>query len=196
MPPLPAPIPMTPQEKEWLMNIYDLRRKDLFSMGFVRCMIQTVLLTLLIVPLISFVHDILTDGNWFMTQFQPAFWILKIILGILLAVLVCTVLYYGDILTYKQDAVAGLKQAIPYTISQKQYFPVTGQYFLVFATDDPDTHHEIDEEHYNSCEEGDVTYMYQAINSKHIFHKNDHIQVKFFNIPRPRQRNYYSNGDW
>ncbi len=196
MQPLPAPIPMTDEEKQWMMTIYDLRRKDLFPMGFVRCMLQTVLLMLILVPLFSFVHDALTGGVWLITQFQPVFWVLKIILGISLAVLACTVLYYGDILTYKQDAISGLKQAIPYTIVQKQYFPVTGQFFLRFAGDDPDTHHEVDEEHYNSCEEGDITYMYQALNSKHIFHKNDHIQVKFFNIPRPRQRYYYSNGDW
>lgn len=71
----------------------------------------------------------------------------------------------------KKDADLGMKEKIPFTIVQKQYYNVSGQYF--FAIDDPKLlRTEVDEETYNKMNEGDTCYIYRGVYSKFIFEEN------------------------
>ena len=175
MQPLPAPVPMTDEEKKWMMTIYELRYKDLFFKGFFRCLLQSVLFPVVLLLFVRFGPDRVDNQNisWQVSQ------LVIIIIGILLVAYRCASLYFSGILPYHTDAISGMKQPIPFTILQKEYFPITDQYFFRF-TNDPDTHFEVNEETYNKAEEGSITWMYRAIHSQHILRENDHIQVRFF----------------
>lgn len=76
----------------------------------------------------------------------------------------------------RKDIAAGMKQKIPYTITRKQYFPLTDQYYIwTDKIDNPD--HEVDEATYYNCSEGDIIYIYQTPLSKLIFEKDGRHEV-------------------
>lgn len=176
---------MTEEEKKWMMTIYELRYKDFFFKGFIRCLLQSVLFNVILLLFVHFGPDRVDRQNeaWFMSQ------LVIIGIGILAVLYRSAALYFGGILPYKMDAEAGMKQPIPFTILTKEYFPITDQYFFRF-TNDPDAHFEVNEDTYNKFEEGDITWMYRAIHSQHMLRENDHIQVRFFVWRRPSQFDY------
>ena len=165
------------------MTIYDLRYKDFFFKGFIRCLLQGVLFnfTLMIFVAIGLYGS--GNGSWL------AYQSVVILVNIIIVLLRSASLYYGGILPYKNDTASGMKQPLPFTILQKEYFPITDQYFFRF-TNDPDTHFEGNEDTYNKLEEGSTYWMYQAIHSQHMLCENDHIQVRFFTWGRGSQYDY------
>ncbi len=75
------------------------------------------------------------------------------------------------VLPLKRDADSGVKEKIAYTITRKQYFPLTEQYF-VWIDDPENLDREVGEDMYYNCSPGDTIYIYRAIQSKFVFERN------------------------
>ena len=85
-------------------------------------------------------------------------------------------IWYKKLRPITQDINAGVKDVIPYQIIRKEYFPLTGRFYV--ALDDPNyLHHEIDEETYYNCTEGGFIYVYRAPKSKFIFEESGHFVI-------------------
>ncbi len=80
-------------------------------------------------------------------------------------------IWYKKVRPITRDLKAGVKDIIPYQIIRKEYFPLTGRFYV--ALDDPNyLHHEIDEDTYYNCSEGGFIYVYRAPKSKFVFEES------------------------
>lgn len=78
------------------------------------------------------------------------------------------VLYRKRILPLKKDRDNKVKEAIYYTVTQKQVFEHTGQYFI--GLNHPDyLFHEVDFDTWNNTKVGDPFAVYRAPLSKYVF---------------------------
>ena len=98
-------------------------------MGCFRCVSQCVSAALLLLAGVAFTGTVPATlaENWILLEVALATVAFFFALGL------CTMRYYGGILPFKADAGEGMKQPVPYTIYQKEYFPVTSQYFLRYT---------------------------------------------------------------
>lgn len=186
--------PLTDLERDWLLRIYTLRRGDLFFNGVLRCVAICLPIFTCSFVFVAVLHDNVFQGHDLWTQ-EPLFYrylLVALLLAILTACFICWLAYKSWILPYKLDALSGIKETVRYNVIEKQYYPVTGQYYLKLQGDEWDDHHEVSEETYNACEEGGRIFMYRAIKSQHMLHKNDHVKIKLF-YPSRFRRGYYSN---
>lgn len=72
--------------------------------------------------------------------------------------------YVKRVLPFKRDAESGIKEIVPHEIMQREYFPLSGQYFFRF--DEPGhLHHEVDEETYFNYVEGQTFNVFRGIKS-------------------------------
>lgn len=173
-------IQMTAEEKAWMQEVYELRKKDFFYAGFFRCLYFCVLKICFLTFLVAYFHDRFTEhldwlrSSWFMAHLLL---VAVVIIASWLSLAWITNQYL--ILPYKQDAEEGKKEERRFLITEKKYYPVTGQYFLELDNA-PMKHIEVDEDTYNSLNEGDDFVVYRGVNSQYIFELNDHVKVKFF----------------
>ena len=184
--------PLSADEAAWLMKIYTLRKDNLFYAGFLRCMVFCTIIITVVTNFIvaaGFVFGAL-EGRSFFTTSAAANLFFCICLSFVVAVILCSVVYQYLILPYKSDALSGVKLKVPFTIASNEFYVITSQYFFRFENN-YDKMYEVDKETYDSCEGGDATYMYQGINSGHIFGQNDSVVVKFFTLARQNSGNYY-----
>lgn len=80
------------------------------------------------------------------------------------------------VLTVRRDLRSGFKEEVDYTVQRKQYFPLTGQYFVWI--DDPDNlDHEVSEEMYCNLQEGDTLCVYRGKHSKLVFERNGRFDI-------------------
>jgi hypothetical protein len=80
-------------------------------------------------------------------------------------------LFFKRIWPFQKDIRSGEKEVVFYTITNKLYFPTTGQYF--FSLNDPSyLHHDVMPELYNSLEIGDEIHIYRCVYSKYVFEKD------------------------
>lgn len=177
--PVATPEPLSDDEAAWLLKIYTLRRKDLFFAGSFRCFLRCVPLAFTLIFAWVFI-----SGN---IMSVPSFAVASISLAIMLTGAICLFINTYMILPYKKDALSGKKLRIAQKILAKEYYPVTGQYFFRLEND-YEKLYEVDDATYNSLNENDVLYMYQGINSKHIFGDNDQVTYKFFTMRRLNSR--------
>lgn len=171
-------VPLTEGEKNFLMRVYRRRR---------RLMIRAYALIIPLVIACSIKSlDRISRRSYKIIRWEEQddakfvsrlgmFFINVAFLGG--AVIGCGVYFYRTrVVRLKRDADSGVKEQIPYTINKKQYFPLTGQYF-VWIDDPANLDHEIDEETFYNCEVGDVIYIYRAAHSKFVFEKDGKYEV-------------------
>ena len=187
--------PLTDAEKDWLMKIYTLRRQNLFWAGVFRLTVFCIVFYITCFPVIATIHDNVLNGVQLWTKGNGDYLPVGVVLIVLTVSVICAAAYYSWILPYKLDALSGIKETIRFTVIEKQYFPVTGQYFLRFDGDDVEEHHEVTEEAYDSCHEGSGIFMSRAIKSQHLFHENDNVKVKLFQFSVRRRGNGYNGSD-
>jgi hypothetical protein len=99
-----------------------------------------------------------------------------LVVGQIPIVLICIGLYRRRVRPFKKDVLKGVKELVPYTITDKKYFELTGQYF--FSFDDPDyMHYEVDAMMYSQCKEGDTLYVSRAPRSKYVFDEKGRFSI-------------------
>ena len=80
-------------------------------------------------------------------------------------------IYKRRILSFKRDALSGVKEVVSYTIIDKKYFGNTDQFF--FSFNDPNyMHYEVTHDIYSSYRVGDVVPVYRGVRSKYVFEKD------------------------
>ncbi len=183
--PKPKIVPLEDWERDWLMKIYTLRKKDLFFAGCRRALFYYFIAFCLGMYMVAILHDAFIDGEniWFDYPFFFNGWWWKSVVIVLLTAANCALRYYAWIVPMKKDADSGFKALAPFTVTRKEYYPVTGQYFLHLAG--RPKRFEVDDETYNEHEEGETIYMRMAVNSAHIFSFHDSVTVRVFDIKRP-----------
>ncbi len=85
MPNTPVIVPLTADEKDWLMNVFTLRKNDLFYMGYLRCIVITAGYCGVTLFLISIVHDMFLGTGWISGDVLLSWLWLKILVVILIA---------------------------------------------------------------------------------------------------------------
>jgi len=186
LPSKPEIVPLTEDEKEWMLTIYDLRRKDLFFGGCLRSLVSVIILVPVTMYCLSKVVAIAETLVVHNTQFDFSnpfdYPVLILIVTILVWIISCWWTYYAWALPFKTDAFSGVKERKPFGVVSKTYYPITDQYFVRLNGIDKD--YEISREQFNSCEEGGFLVLDQAIKTGYIFCENDHAKTRSFDIRR------------
>ncbi len=179
--PTPEKVPLTPEERSWLMYIYRKRLKSLW-IGFFG---NTVILTIFSFTYFGFkvyacVNDLILDGKdtWMVDQNFLSGWYIKIGIAAVISVVFCALSYLSSMLPYRMDADSGMKLRVPYRVTRKEYFPITGQCFVSLSG--IRKHFEVDAETYQKCEEDGIIYMDQAALSRYIFSENNEFKIFSF----------------
>lgn len=87
-----------------------------------------------------------------------------------------TILYRTRIWKVKKDAVNGIKEIVYYTVTQKQHFDNTGQFFI--GLNHPDyLFHEVDYDTWRSLNIGGSFALYRAPLSKYIFNPQGKFSI-------------------
>ncbi len=181
---------MTKEDKEWMMTIYNLRYKNFLFPGILHCTIYAVVLFFVITVVIAVVGFMGSgDGDSFVNNTLYFAWHNKIVLSICFSASLCGLAYRMLVLPYKLDAEKGIKLIVPFTVDHKEYYPITGQFFIKFEGNSQH-HFEVDADTYNSCAEGGTINREMALHSKHIFVENDHVNVKIFSLQRSQYDRY------
>jgi hypothetical protein len=166
-------VPLKDEEKDQLRNIYRLRGRFFFS---VYAILIPFAFAYSFRGIDSYANigsvskdnavSLSADGMWLVN--------LSVLGGIVIGSGV--LILFKRILPFKKDAASGVKEKIPFTIIRREYFPLTNQFFV--ALDDPDyLHHEIDEDIYHKCAEGDTIYLYRGVQSKYISEENGRFSI-------------------
>lgn len=173
-------VPLTQDEAAWLMKIYKLRHDNLFYAGAARCFGYSLVICVLLTNLCSAAIYIFLGGKaTFLSLSAQANLVVNILLALGFTTAICAFINHYMIEAYRQDAVSGMKLKVPLTIVSKEYYIITDQYFFRLEND-PEKLYEVDQETYDSNEEGGIIYMDQGIYSGHIFGRNDSVTIKFF----------------
>lgn len=161
-------IPLNDEEKNLLRIIFNTRVKVLIS-GFV---LLNVLSLLALTKGIRINHPRLLETSIYDMPWHKMQAEMIIFLIIFLFMnSYCTSIFFRNVYPFYKDFKSGEKEIVPYTITRKLDFPITKQYFI--GLDDPKyPNHEVDENFYYNCNEGDTAYLYRAEHSKYVFEKN------------------------
>ncbi len=157
-------VPLTTDERDMLLSVYQTRLRFMFLVYII--FFSKVLL-------LSFTGIMFADGPflpWLMTAMIRS--------SFIDVILIISALYFlfVRILPFRYDARCGMKEKVSYTVVGKEYFPLTNQYY--FALDHTEyLHHEVDEDTYNKCSEGDTIYLYRGIRSKYVFELNGRFSI-------------------
>ncbi len=159
-------VPLTADEQSSLLFIFKKRRRFLAIVYILMFMVAFVL------ALSYFGMD--TLRNYYVpkddTKYPPTLWLRIMDLAAVTIILLASGIYFyiNHVLTYKRDARSGVKERVAYTITRKEYFPLTDQYFVSF--DDPDySYHETDRDTWYHCNEGGYFFIHRAKRSKFVF---------------------------
>ncbi|MES2702949.1 MAG: hypothetical protein V4649_09935 [Bacteroidota bacterium] len=183
-------VDVTESEASWLMTIYQLRRKDLFFKGCLRCLFSSIMYVVIGYGIVSFLHDLVFyESKWFTGNafIRRLPWLA--ISGAIASFVVVAAVYFRSVLPFYHDALSGKKIRQPYIVTQKEYFYITGQYF-VRLNNGLDKRYEMNQQTYNSCEVGKITFVHQAMASRYVFTENDHVVTSFFKIKRGSRFDY------
>ena len=166
-------VPLTGDEKDWLMTIYNTRRKNLMVSFFGYIAIFAIPAS----AIGFFIYVLLGDMQgslivqWLagLNLFSP--WFFAVMIAVGLSSYVCFMSFLSDILPYKKDAVSGVKQKVPYYVKTRGYNEMTEEYIISF--EGLDKAYDVDEKTYRDAEVGSQIYMGQALISKYIFSLNN-----------------------
>jgi hypothetical protein len=150
-------VPLLPEEKQLLLRIYDSRLR-MFLGAYSG--LTAIAFFLVVGPGYRALRTL---------DLLPLLGIILMVGAVPFAGIMATGIYLlrKRILPFKHDAISGVKEKVPFRVVRKE-FDITGQYYV--ALDDPDyLHHELDEDTYNSCNVGDLVYLYRGARSNYIF---------------------------
>lgn len=182
-------LPLTESERGWLMQIYTTRYKDMFFKGYFRLMVRIMLIWIVLTFLSALLLDIVAWNGLsrFNTEYFGTGFSNGIVASLLGTPLYVAILYYAWMLPYKKDALSGIKQRAPFTVIKKEYYYVTGQYFVTLK-ERKDKRYEVDAAAYDQCEENGTIYLDQAIRTGYIFSLDNSAIVKMFHTESPARR--------
>lgn len=168
--------PLTDDERDWLMTIYKKRKANYFYKGYFGTVFCIGLLYFIVIRLtMPFIFAITngdnSDSAYFLTLLFSHIYI-KLLIILLISVAYSALLYYGWMRPYKQDSLSGIKQMVLFTVIRKEYYPITGQYFISIKCH-VDKRFEVNDRLYHECEEGGPIILGQAIKSGYIFCDNN-----------------------
>lgn len=163
-------VPLTENEKDLLLTVYDTRRRLLF-------IVYAILISIAFAcsqridyrSRYSHKVDRWQDNNDD-AKFVSRFGMKLISFCFLESMVIGTGLFFlfKRVLPLKRDADSGVKEKVPYTILKKEYYSVNERYY--FAIDDPALlHYEVDRDTYNSLSEGATFYVYRDARSRFVF---------------------------
>ena len=172
-------VPLTDGEKNWLLNIYNLRFRNYFPAGVIKCSFLWLIIVTPAYALFFAFHDVLTSDftPWLAGSSIHHMFNILIIAGLCIASH-SLILYYTWMLPFKNDALSGVKCIREVAVVRKEYFPITGQYFIYI--EGLENHLEVDAGIYDKYDEGSKIPLKQTILTKYIFMENNHVLVKLF----------------
>jgi hypothetical protein len=163
-------VPLTENEKDLLLMVYDTRRRLLF-------IVYAILISIAFAcsQRIDYRSRYSNEVNYWQTNNDDAKFIsrfgMKVISFCFLeSMVIGTGLFFlfKRVLPLKRDADSGVKEKIPYRILKKEYYSVNERYY--FAIDDPALlHFEVGKNTYDSLSEGDEFYIYRGAKSRFVF---------------------------
>jgi hypothetical protein len=180
--PQPIQEPLSHDEIWWLKHIYRQRYSNLFFAGFFRCLAYCFIVSYSLSAVGIAVGAVTGFTSSKLANSFTGNLILAVVLALILAALATGYIHHKMVLPFKKDAESGVKLKIPLTIISKEYYPVTGQYFIR-TEENFEKLKEVDESTYNSYNEGEYIWLYKGIHSGHIFGDNDSVRVRFFTMP-------------
>jgi len=146
--------PMTLQEKEWLMDIYNDRRSKI--------RLQLV---------IGFFGFLVISYPWI--WFGAA---INICLALAVAVFYSVFNYCWFTRPYKKDVEGGVKYKLPFKVTEKRFYPMIGQYMVsVFGIG---RMVEVDQDTFQNCKEGEDIFLYMALRCRYLFNNLDSFEVE------------------
>lgn len=172
---MPSGITTTPLKDAELLhlkNIYNIRRRNVFTM-FSVLMLMALVASFMIAGRYSRFNE-KKDGEGVVDRNDMRIinflWLETPLLVVAISV------YRKRVLRYKKDLKNGVKELVPYTIISKRHFQHTGQYF--FSFDDPEyMHYEVDAMVYSQHSEGDTLYVSRAPHSKYVFDEKGRFSI-------------------
>ena len=179
-------VPLTQEEKDTLLAVFDSRRRLLFSVYIIMIGFSIALSYWAVEHYLQ--HDQVLPGVYY-EIYQPweknqdaafvsksGMWMINLTVLALILIPSGIYFYVKRALPLKRDADSGVKERVSYTIVRKEYFPLTGKYY--FAFDDPDyLHHEVGEHLFNKCSEGSVMYIYRGARSRFVFENGGRFSI-------------------
>ncbi len=165
-------VPLTENEKIWLLQIYEERRRRHKSNGFMKALFAVAFIYLMLMTLFwPFIFSA-TNGD----QNDKAYFIhlifsnlhIKLPVMLIISGVYTKLRYYGWILPYKKDALSGVKYMSLFLVTRKEYFPITGQHFITIKCHQ-DKRFEVNDSIFYHCEEGGHIALGQAVKSGYIF---------------------------
>jgi len=171
---MPAPqyktVPLAAEEKDWLMKIYNTRRRYL-GVAFLGYTLILIFVSFSRVGFIveAYINELTLGGKetWLVDQHFTSGWAIKILLSAIIAAIFCLMSFVFRIRPYKQDADSDIKYSVPYTVFRKGYVPISNQYFITLENFEHSF--EVDPATYDNSIEGGQIFMGQAIRTGYIF---------------------------
>jgi len=155
-------IELTSDEKDMLMHIYKVRFRLLFSAS--------------VFMIFSAAYSILKLRHT-LNQLDTTKYVGVYIAFVSLFIGASAIIIFQKrIWSLKKDAVGGFKEVVLFSITMKQHFPQTNQYFV--GLNHPDyLFHEIEEGEFNELNLGDTYGVYRAPNSKYFFNRQGKYSI-------------------
>ncbi len=169
MQPLPyEQVPLSADEKDLLLTVYDQRRRLLFV---VYVFLFALAFSKSINGIFSWERN---DDAKFISRFGTQ--IISIVFVETIFMSTGVYFWMKRVRPLKKDADMGVKEKVPYLIVKKEYYEVSGQYF--FDIDDAVyLHHEVDEDTYYKMNEGDYFYVNRGVHSKFVFEESGRYTI-------------------
>jgi hypothetical protein len=169
-------IPLTIEEKDALADYYNMAVKTVAKQWLVCIFIVTAAsFTRLGLNVYAFVNDLFfgTAETWMASPHYLGGWFYKILISVVIATLFAAPTYISGIRSIQSDIVSAVKIKAPFIVSNKEYFPTTGQYFLTLQGDKK--HFEVDESTYGRLEEEQTVFVYVSPKARYRFGTDDDI---------------------
>ena len=163
-------VPLTADEKDLLLTIYDGRRRLLL-------IVYVILISMAFAfsQRIDYRARYSSAVNYWQNNNDDAKFVSRFGMKVLNfcfleSMVIGTGLFFlfKRVLPLKKDADSGVKEKVPYEILKKEYYAVNERYY--FAINDPALlHFEVDWDAYHSLNEGDDFYIYRGTKSRFVF---------------------------
>lgn len=164
----PETEPLTQYERDYLMGIYTTRRNCLWQI-FAGCFVFMMFFffSSLYFVVLAFINDLFLGGHetWLVNGKYLEGAAVRVAISIVISVIAVCYTYYFEITPFGKDAESGIKQLIPFIITDKEYYPVTDQYF-VRVKGVRNKMFRVSAEVYSTLQEGDSMRIGRSINAR------------------------------
>ena len=178
---------MTVEDKQWLLQLFEMRKKSLFPWGAFRVFAILSLVMFWGSVFVGYFHDLMVGFNgllWAGVVFANI--ALEIFLYLLIAALVVYHTYNNSVLPYKLESEDKYKYEAKFLIQRKEYFKVVDEYFIYF----PELEErglQVTADEWNNCIEGEEFTMYITGRTQTVLYPTFPVHTKLFYIGPIRQ---------